>query len=407
MLLLLWYLFGTRAFWDFEFNQLIQLKTGNYDKAHPVFHTIFCGGLLKIYQSLHTIAFAQIIAFSVALYSICWWAKRSGLSIIYACGAIVGIVVFTYPYAHYVVKDSFMLSSFIIATTGLMAWNQRPDLTSAILAAIGLTGVGLFRYDGQASVLLVSIAVVTLSIWNKKIRKQAYIIAFIPLLALVSGHLILPACVNARSEMTGTKLAMPADLICEVIVRGGDISPDDLKKAEQLIMPKELMFHLHKLGHEYQGEKYIWGMGFADNKEFKRYSFAYNLKDKGAELLPLCGRVIIKNPVITIQHLFQQGKMLWDIRAEHDRSVYIKSPINPISLCFYMGMLVLILIIRNRCGIQYLLSFIPFITVTSVIALIATTYEMRYGLPIIPAGILAIGYARTLIRHNDCGKAEA
>lgn len=389
VLLAIWYTHGTHTSFDFGVRQMGQIHSGIYEKAHPVFHTILSGLLLNMYDSLHTLVAAQLIYFTCASFCIFWWCKREQLSAIYAFLAVAAIIYFTFPCIHEVIKDSYVISSYTIAAVGLMAWLRHPDKISATLATVGLVGVGSFRYDGQAIIVMVTVALLLGAYRNKKNLKQVYAICFIPIAAIIAAHAILPACVNAKSEMVGTKLAMPAELICEVIAQNGNISEQELAEAEALIMPKELILTQHSKGEVFEGQKYIWGGYFESDDVCYRYSFAWNLGGKEKELLPLFARIAVKNPGIILSHLFQQGKMVWDVRGG------IQSPI---ALCFYTAALFLAFLGSRKLGAAYLIPFVPIFTTAAICTFVATTYEMRYGMPIIIGGILIIGYAHSFVR---------
>lgn len=382
-MLILWYCMGTHASFDFHVRQMNQITTGEYEKAHPIIHTIFCKFLLDIYNSYKTIVIAQIVLFTIGVYAMCWWCMRAKLSFLYASITVVAIIFLTYPYIHIIIKDSFFISSYMIALAGLMAWSLRPDNAATFVSAFGLTCVGLFRYDGQGAVILTAIALIILCIATRKNIRKILVMVLIPTLSIFLAHSVLPICVNAKSEMVGTKLAMPAELICEVIAQNGNLTPEEITRVEELIMPRKMILEHHKKGEAYEGQKYIWGGYFRSESEFRKYSFAFNLSGKGHEIIPLFFKIAAKNPGIVIDHLLMQSKMLWDVAYNR---------ISSTSLAFYLYIFTLISILERKSLRPFSIPFVPTFSVILTCSLIATTFELRYGLPIIVGSIFMIGY---------------
>ena len=295
----------------------------------------------------------------------------------------MGIIVCSAPIIHVIIKDSPYISFFIIAMAGLQAWVHKPDRESVIVSTLGLIGVGVFRYDGQAIVIVVSCALALLFFSTKKHARHILFMCALPIAAIFSAHYVLPCLVNAKSEMVGTKLAMPAEIICEIIVRNGNVTEEEKEKAQNLIMPIELMKKHHSLAKSYEGQKYIWNGFFETEEEFRRYSFAFNLSGKEKQIIPLFLNLAIKNPAITANHLIQQSRMILDLHGSYRY---------PCSLSFYICIFALIIMLKHKVRADQYIPFVPVFACSLTCMFIATTFEWRYGIPVIAGAILLFGH---------------
>ena len=387
LLLALWGIEGTHASNDYS-GQIASARMGEYDKAHPVSHTLFCCCLLSIYDSIHTIIISQILFYALSVYAISWFCKRAEISIFFTITATFLATICTYQILLLAIKDSFFISSCTIATVGLMSWCLTPSRKAVLLTTIGLIGVGIFRYDGQAIVILTATALIMTAFVRRQKIRQILIMSIVPCIIIILAHVILPGYLNATSRVVGTKMAMPAEIVCEVIAQNGNISKEELSQAEEIIMPKEMIIKHHGMSAEYDGRKYMWAY-FSNQEELETYSFAYRLSGKEKELLPLAITVALKNPVITIRHFIEQGRMVWDPSMQYKQ---------PTAFFFFVNLVLLCILFKCNQSPIYYIPFIPVLTVALTSTFVATTFEPRYTFPIFFGGALSIAYTHFILR---------
>ncbi len=378
---------GAQASNDY-LGQIAGAEKGEYDKSHPVFHTVFCCALLSIYDSINTVIISQILFFSFSVYVIARFCEKYSISRVLTVIAVLIATVCTYGIIILAIKDSFYISSCIIAIVGLMVWCISPSLKSAILATFGLMGVGVFRYDGQAIVLLTSLSLIVAMFVCRRKVSHVLLMSLLPCVTIILAHVMLPSYLNATSKIVGTKLAMPAEIVCEVIAQKGNITEEELRVAEEVIMPKAMIIKHHSMSAEYDGRKYMWDY-FNSPEEAETYSFATRLSGKEKELLPLAFSVAIKNPFITITHFIEQGRMVWDPTMQYAQ---------PTSLFFFLSVLMILSLIRKKTSLIYYIPFIPTMVVAMTSIFIATTWEPRYTYPIFFGAILSVPYMHIIRR---------
>ena len=151
---------------------------------------------------------------------------------------------------------------------------------------------------------------------------------------------------------------------------------------EREIMPREVImrqYHLYQdsmhpvvsTGH---GEKYIHTGSFSSWETGMKYGFAWTLGDKGEVVRKLFLSLSADNPLLAAKILFLNSQMVWNLPARGIRDM-------PQLFIFYggvLGFLVYGMFRKWSC----LIPFVPFLGVVLVIGAAATTYEVRYLLPV-------------------------
>lgn len=169
---------------------------------------------------------------------------------------------------------------------------------------------------------------------------------------------------------------MPAEMICEVVVHDGRLTPEERTRISEIIMPIESIREYHDAGEEHEGQKYIWSYG--------SYSFAKSLSGKGKELLVLFIPIACRNPGIMIKHVWHQSYMLTRL-------------VDYSSACFYIFAGLILLLLSRKTPMRFYLPFIPVSLCVFICIFIATTYETRYAAPVVGGSVVLYLYVHTLL----------
>lgn len=117
---------------------------------------------------------------------------------------------------------------------------------------------------------------------------------------------------HAEPGASGTKYAKMAQVVCDIVAEGGEVSEDDMALIEREIMPREVImrqYHLYQdsmhpvvsTGH---GEKYIHTGSFSSWETGMKYGFAWTLGDKGEVVRKLFLSLSADNPLLAAKILF-------------------------------------------------------------------------------------------------------
>lgn len=381
---------GAQYTFDFQ-DQLRLISNHSYEKAHPVFYTLFLKTLLFLFHTPSSIIIVQIITACIACGLVVYFFYRMDLSWIYPFASNTIIICFCDHLITTAVKDAFYYIFFVILMIGLCSWSYRRGRDSLACTFAGLLGVSLFRYDGQFVAIVTSVFLLA-DVIKQKLEWKKYLgLLSIPIVAMVFFHVIVPEIVHAKPGRvgTGTKYAMPAELICEVLVHGGNITPEEKLRICELIMPEEVIQERHSLLNEYNGEKYIWYVPPSDERTKLRYfpydyGFNHTLSHKGKEVFELFIPIALKNPGIVIKHLWDQSYLLTSLRTHA-------------SIFFYISLLTLFILMFRKMGLRSILPCVPIASVSVIFIVVITTCETRYTTPVIAGGAISWVYAYRII----------
>lgn len=349
-----------------------------YEKAHPIAYGIIVKLLYGLFGSIKAIVVSQILLMAVACWAIIWFIYNHKLPWIYAVlGTAIVIYGTSYSFIFVIaIKDAFYYPFYIILMVGLCSWCLNESKRDFGFISIGLIGVSIFRYDGQ---LVVIGTLLALLIACRHSRKMWTMLALTgtTLLCMIFCNILLPKLLHADTKVgVGTKYAMPAELICEVVVHGGDITEEEKERISQVIMPIDKIRKFHSNFPEHWGQKYIWGRG--------EYSFARSLSGKGRDIIELFIPIASRNPKIVITHLLNRTHMLTRL---------VDSP----AACFFISLLLFCIVITRRIPSSLLLPFVPVFISSFTCIFVATTYELRYALPIVGGSVVLYLYSHILL----------
>lgn len=392
LLLIIWHVKGN--IYTFDFNDQIRLiENHTYEKAHPVIYTLLIKSILILFASPSAIIPLQIMAAWGICGFVVYFFCRMDVSWVYpfACNTI--IIYFNNDILITASKDAFYYLFFILLVIGLCSWSIRKGKVSLYSIIAGLCGVALFRYDGQLVVVITSFFLLVSMIRYKRNLKWHVALLSLPVFCMILCHVVMPYALDSQPGRVGvgTKYAMPAELICEVLVHGGDLTSKEKIRISEIIMPEEVIRERHSLLNEYNGEKYIWYVPPPEEREklqYFPYDYGFNhiLSNKGKEIFELFIPIALRNPGIIFRHLWDQSYLLTSLKTYA-------------SIFFYMSLFAAVILLIRLKSIHPILPFIPIWTVAIFFIAVVTTCEIRYVTPITAGGVIVYLYSYALIRR--------
>jgi hypothetical protein len=392
----MWIYQGSSYSFDFENRQYPQIISGEYTTMHPLAHTWMCQILLSLWHDFHIILVVQLLMVAFVGIMMLQLGKLMRIPFIPVISCVL-LLFWQFPLFTTVIKDVPYCVAFLLLIEGVCFWIFHKKTLALTLISIGMFGVSTMRYDGMATAIVISGILLIYLLKSPMNRKPILIPIFSCLLGCLCSMVLLPFLSHASSVATGTKYAKMAHIICDVVAEGGTIKPSDIELIEKEIMPREVIlrqYHLYdetmspviSSGH---GEKYIWPPLFGNGAEAgKEYSFAWNLSDKGELIRNLFLSVVLDNPFLSVKSFLLNSQMVWNLGGQKSFEassligllVFRMRDIPVLFLCY--SALLAFLVYRYHRGWLLLVPFVPLFCVSSVIMMAATTYELRYLLPV-------------------------
>lgn len=391
LFLLLWWVKGTRCSADF-LGSLDQARSGAYNTIQPLSYTLFIGALDRLGPNSVANMAAQTGLFVTAAGVAGHWCRREGLPLL--CGA--GVVALLLPLCQWalavLVKDALYTCCFVIMTVGLCSLYRRDDGFSRTTLYGGLAGLVLLRPDALLIAAVAGIGVLTVARRRRRGGLAAAGGVSGVLFLGVAAHVLLPLAVGARNDACGTRLAMPAEMLCEVVVHDADLPPRDRERICRLIMPEPVMRRHHDSAPEWIGERYLW-RGFESEADLRRHSFVFRLAGRDREVLALCAELLPAHARAGLRPLVAHTRLLRDPSYTPSLALGV--------LLFLAGLLLL-----RRLPLRAFLPFFPLLANIFIVTCVATTYEYRYALPLCAAAPLLLCYAGALFMTPEAGDGQ-
>ena len=377
MMVAAWWLWGTQCSFDFLQRQYPQIISGKYDLMHTLSHTLMCKGVLSIWNNFHAIILVHMVLLLLVYFMIFSWGARERIRVVIVFGAVLLCIIVTR-----IIKDVPYAISMMALTVGLCVYMLEKRISSLWLIGLGLMGTGSLRYDGYVPFFLTVVALIAYMFFRRKEVRRLWIPVAAGIVCWLFNFALLPVLMHAEPGASGTKYAKMAQVVCDIVAEGGEVSEDDMALIEREIMPREVImrqYHLYQdsmhpvvsTGH---GEKYIHTGSFSSWETGMKYGFAWTLGDKGEVVRKLFLSLSADNPLLAAKILFLNSQMVWNLPARGIRDM-------PQLFIFYggvLGFLVYGMFRKWSC----LIPFVPFLGVVLVIGAAATTYEVRYLLPV-------------------------
>lgn len=407
-LAVVWFCVGTAYCFDFEFSQYPQIVSGQYGMTHALIHTLFCQGILDIWHQFHAVVLVQLMLFLAVLLVVLAWGAREKIPFFIVFVAIL-FCIYQFKMVTTIIKDTPYTISVMTLTAGLCMEMLETRKTSLWMIGLGLIGTGCFRYDGSIPFFFTIAALACYMVRRREARRRLWVPLSAALACWLFSSVVLPDILHADYQRTGTKYAKMAHVVCDVVAEGGDVSERDMEVIEREIMPEEMIleqyhfFHdsLHPVVSAGHGEKYLWRGFFSSWETGLKYSFNTTLTDKGGMITRLFFSVAGDNPLKVMKILFLNSQMVWNLPAGN----VIRSP----QLWLYYGCLMTLIVACIFRKWKYLIPFVPFYGIVLVIGTVATTYEIRYLLPVVMVFPILFLYAICCIKRRQamCGQEDA
>lgn len=376
-----WWHAGFRCSFDFLHRQYPQIVSGQYNLMHTLSHTLLCKGVLSVWPSFQAIVLVQLGLLLAVCFMLVSWAARERMQALIVAGAVL-LCLFQFEMMTTVIKD-VPYSIFLMAlTVGLCSYFLEKRASSLWLIGLGLVGTGCLRYDGAVPFFL---TVAALSVHMFHHRGEFPRLA-VPVAGGICGwlfaFLVLPFLMDAGSGASGTKYARMAHVVCDIVAEGGKVSAGDMELIEREIMPRDVIMRqyrlyedsLHPVVSAGYGQKYLHTGLFESWDTGMKYGFAWTLSDKGALVRNLFFSVSADNPLRAAKILLLNSQMVWNLPSDNIRDMP--------QLSLFYGCVLSFLVYGMMKKRAYLIPFVPFYGVVLAIGAAATTYEVRYMLPL-------------------------
>lgn len=405
-----WGHWGTHCSFDFLHRQYPQLLAGQYDLMHTLVHTLMCQGILTLWHDFHAIILVHMALLLLVYFMIFSWGAREKIRVWIVMGAVV-LCMLQFDMAATVIKDVPYSIAMMALTVGLCTYMLEKRAFSLWLIGLGLAGAGSLRYDGYVPFFLTVGALAVYMFRRPQESRRLAIPVAGALLFWLFAFAALPPLMKAERGASGTRYAKMAHVICDVAAGGGCVSPGDMEVIEREIMPRAVMLRQYRLyqdsmhpvvsaGH---GEKYLHTGQFETWETGMKYGFAWTLSGKGDVVRKLFFSVAADNPLLTAKILLLNTQMVWNLPAFHLRDMP--------QLWLFYGCVLSFLAYGMAREKSCLVPFVPFYGVALVIGAAATTYEVRYLLPVellFPILLLySIGCARRAAPPDAAAVKEA
>ena len=389
--LLLWWVKGTRCSADF-LGSLEQARSGAYNTIQPLSYTLLIGALDKLGPNSAANMAAQAGLFVTAAGVTGRWCRREGLPLL--CGA--GVVALLLPLCQWaiavLVKDALYTCCFVIMTVGLCSLYRRDDAFSRTTLYGGMAGLVLLRPDALLIAAVTGLGVLTVA-RRRRSGVPAVALGISGVLFLgVAAHVLLPLALGARDDACGTRLAMPAEMLCEVVVHDADLPPQERERICRLIMPEPVLRRHHDSAPEWIGERYLW-RGFDSAADLRQHSFVFHLAGRDREVLALCAELLPAHAGTALRPLIAHTRLLRDPSYTPALALGV--------LLFLAGLLLL-----RRLPLRAFLPFLPLLANIVIVTCVATTYEYRYALPLCAAAPLLLCYAGAVFMTPEAGEGQ-
>ena len=380
----LWRHWGTMCSFDFLHRQYPQVLSGQYDLMHTLAHTLMCKGILSVWHHFHAIVLVQLALLLLVYFMIFSWGAREKMRVLIVLGAVFLCMV-QFDMATTIIKDVPYAISMMALTVGLCTYMLEKRTSSLWLIGLGLAGTGCLRYDGYVPFFLTTGVLLAYMFRHPQERRRLAIPVAGALLFWLFAFAALPCLMKAGRGASGTRYAKMAHVVCDIVAEGGKVSPEDMELIEQEIMPREVIMRQYGLykdsmhpavsaGH---GEKYLHTGLFETWETGRKYGFAWTLSDRGGDAVrKLFFSVAADNPAQAARILLLNSQMVWNLPASSNTR---KMPQLWLFYGCVLGFLVYGIQKRKSC----LIPFVPFCSVPLVISAAATTYEIRYMLPVV------------------------
>lgn len=222
-------------------HQILQAMRHSYSNHHPVVQTWMIQGVLWI-VSRFTDSLNALVATYVALQEICVTAiytyivyimyrmkvKKSALIIAYVYFALMP---FNVMMSDNMWKDTLFSAAFALLIAVLWKALKEDDLADALLIVLSGFAVCMFRNNGWYA-YIASLPFLLVLFWKKK-RVVVSLVAVVAISVLFRGPIF--KAFNVSSPTIAESLSIPLQQIGNVIVKGGELSPEERLMLEQAI----------------------------------------------------------------------------------------------------------------------------------------------------------------------------
>ena len=376
-----WWHAGSQCSFDFQYRQYPQIVSGQYNLMHTLAHTLLCKGVLSVWPEFQAIVLVQLGLLLSVCFMIVSWAARERMRALIVLGAVL-LCLFQFEMVTTVIKD-VPYSIFLMAlTVGLCSWLLEKRTSALWLIGLGLAGTGSLRYDGAVPFFL-TVAALSVHMFHHRAEFRRLGIPVIGgICCWLFAFLVLPFLMDAESGASGTKYAKMAHVVCDIVAEGGKVSDGDMELIEREIMPRDVIMRQYRLYEDSlhpavsagYGQKYLHTGLFESWETGMKYGFAWTLSGKGELVRNLFFSVSADNPLLAGKILLLNSQMVWNLPAGNVRDMP--------QLSLFYGCVLSFLVYGMMKKKAYLIPFVPFYGVVLAIGAAATTYEVRYMLPL-------------------------
>lgn len=302
-----------------SYYQLSQIETGLFTNWHPFFHTFIELLCLRIWNSSASIAFFQILVYSIIWVAICKYNRKNKNSFKYQ--VLITLLLAINPlngiYAITLWKDilfcySILLVSFLIQI--VVDRNYELNFKFIIILSISLAILSQVRYNGLY-IAIVLLIVLSILFFKKDRKSKNYIkltvITMIIILAINSLNIIYNVEDNEKSATDSKVMQLIAYYLKE-----DRVSDSDRNIISKFVDPKKL----EEAYNPYFSDPIYTVINGTDINKYK------------SDIYKMLIKYSMKNPDLLFTYTFQSTSIVWRIDKPDDSiGTIINTDINSVN----------------------------------------------------------------------------
>lgn len=290
------------------FNQLHQIASGHFTNWHPFFHTFIEMLCLKVYPSTVSICIFQILVFSTMWMVICKYSRNETdrndktFRLQMIATLIICIIPINALYSITMWKDvlfSYCIMFLCFLAKVMIDKNGNVDYRFIILLSVLMAFIAELRGNGMYVVLIVVI-IYTAYLFLKRNPKKA-----IMLIALTLTCIFLISMLDVAFDVEDNEKDALMTKVTHMLANYDmnlEIEAPDRNKIHNLIDENKTEAYYITTGSDSI-------LSIADMNEFKHNKTPY---------IELAIKYSLKNPIHSLQYMFESAPMAWDIVRDSD-----------------------------------------------------------------------------------------
>lgn len=290
------------------FNQLHQIASGHFTNWHPFFHTLIEMLCLKVYPSTVSVCIFQILVFSTMWMIICKYSRNEPVKNdkTFRLQMIVTLIICIIPinalYSITLWKDvlfSYCLMFLCFLAKVMIDKKGNVNYKFIILLSVLMAFIANLRGNGMYVVLIVVI-IYAVYLFLKKNPKMGILLIALTLTCIFMISM-LDVAFDVEDNEKDAMMTKVAHMLANYDMNL-EIESSDRDKIHNLIDENKVKSYYIPTGSDTT-------LSITDLKEFKNNKTPY---------IELAIKYSLKNPIHSLQYLFESSPMVWDIIRDSD-----------------------------------------------------------------------------------------